>query len=73
MFFKLSLTTAVQFFSPLVISSLRLLLRRNVMPGEVTQSGMTELHVACQVGRPHNVEVLLNHAFKGTVNHLARA
>ena len=38
---------------------------RNVMPGEVDQSGMTELHVACEVGRSENVEVLLNYAFKG--------
>ena len=40
---------------------------RDVSPGEVDSSGLTELHIACDVGRPHNVEVLLQHAFKGTV------
>ena len=37
------------------------------MPGEVDQSGMTELHIACEIGRSDNVEVLLNYAFKGTI------
>ena len=37
------------------------------MPGEVDQSGMTELHIACEIGRSDNVEVLLSHAFKGTL------
>ena len=38
---------------------------RNVDPEELDQSGQTSLHIACQVGRAHNVEVLLKHAFGG--------
>ncbi len=34
-------------------------------PTEVDQSGQTALHVACEVGRAHNVEVLLKHAAQG--------
>ena len=42
------------------------------MPGEVDQSGMTELHIACEIGRSDNVEVLLNYAFKGIALHTCK-
>ena len=42
---------------------------RNVDPEEIDQSGQTALHIACEVGRAHNVEVLLKHAFKGENKH----
>lgn len=36
-------------------------------PEEVDKSGMTALMIACQVGRAHNVDLLLSKAAKGII------